>query len=606
MIFYFFKFYFPFLFIFFRLNAEHSEHITAVNTIQLVKKQLEASQEALAVSRANLLNSNENYEKRIIDIVKNEDKNEKNMKNIVDDLKTALEGSKSALSVQLAATNFAEKNNLKIHSDLLVLKNQNDDLININKNNEILKIQFISLKNEIIELNDKIQNQIKDIVGRDDKIQQQIIVIDEIKRLFESEKNENLQKEQMLVALHRSSDLELESRIRTHRQAMIVKEHDYEFNLESAKRILQQQIIDHENETKQLLWVEKQEKEEAIMINDKLCHDEINKLKIQYEKELNDIKNLNEKNIIELNDNFEKNLSDSRKKSEVHLETLQKEFFGTQEKEKNQKELELKFLTEIIEEKNNLLATERLQYEQTIKEYQNKIDFSEEKLFIFQSEREKQLELRSQFCDEKLVHDYEDLVREKEILEQKFMVSVKDGQTLGYVNSEICKAYVTCCDVMKEWDESMSVLVEGVRSTSSSGNGIGNGSGSSGSNHNNGSNNGSSGYSYSATQIIEESMGRTSTNNNYRDPGSTFQDRPLVFNNSYHTPGPGTFPGPGPGPGRGLGPFVQSSGTNTNGGLYTTTTTTESKLLVFRCLYFFTCTFLYALLLIVFLSSCFK
>ena len=488
--------------------------------IESTRTQLESTENDQIISKINYQKSCADYEEKLIISDEMNMKMNKSLiflKNENNNLNNGLSSAKKLLHDN--QNDLIEKNT-EIRRNELDLNNQKNTIekLNIsNKENEKYKELFDSLKIENLILNNdyenlflKLQQNEEEKLKAEAKSNNTILLLDELKRI-------ETEKAQIIITTERKNEEDL-----------IKKDEKNDLDKNIIKQSYQLEIFNLKSNFNDTIQLLKHENNKELINKDEIRLDETNNTKILYESKLADLKTSKDKELNDLHEIYEHKFLIIENQHDNHVITLKEKFTVLAEKEKLEKNDYIQLLQNQI---NDLKLNNEAQFDLDKKSIekektvlQKKLIVLEEKVLIYQLEREKQVDITTKYCDEKLMLEYEELFEALEILEKKFKISQNDIQNYVFLNNEFSKVFISCCDAMKYFDDTLFVLVEGTRTDASDKNQI---------------------NDVSASQIIEEVMmlgmsesggGRAFRGVNQRDSVSTFHTQHPSLIPSYHTP----------------------------------------------------------------------
>lgn len=397
--------------------------------------------------------------------MKNEEKNIFLLKSQVDGVNTSFEGCKNALREQQKISKEMEIELIKftIENNTLKVKLENTD--HLGKDNGKLKSKIILFKIENLELNNTVKSLTAEVAHRDESIVRLTHDNEEGMRLLVDARKEVNDVNQYNTSLKLLNIQNRESSEEANKLLITVKSNQYEGEIDTLKNTIQQDLIKSEHETQRIIWELKQNHDKEINNNEMIKTNEINEIKKNYELQINTIKNTNKKDFEDLQRVTDKEMSSKESNNEIRIQNMQENFHRIFENEKIEKDFELKKMEENFSslkiENEQLLISEKMKNERDLQSITDKYNNCEEKLQIVLRERERQVEITTQYCDEKLTHECQDLLRIQENIEQQLIHTQKEVISNQFINNELIKVFISCCDAMCEWEEELSGIVEG-------------------------------------------------------------------------------------------------------------------------------------------------
>ena len=454
------------LYIFSCRILEKNEELQALNiTAKTDRNLITSSERELAVTRTDLQRTTEGYERKLNDILQNEERNVGILRAQIDSLHSSLEGCKNALSDQQKITRGTENELIKMTIEYNTQKIKNENVENITKDNEKLKSKLMINKIENIELHSTIKLLTTDISHRDDSNVRTTLENQDMTRLLLEARKENENIICDLQVLKSSNMQNIEKIEEEHERIIKITTQQHAVAMDNMKKEFQQDILTLQNDSQKLIWSVKQENEKLINNNEKLKIEEINDLKTKYELQINTMNNQNNKDLETMQRTTDNEISNIKSHYEDHINNLQNKFETIQLNDKLERDSEFKIFenkfSALKVETETIFLSDKLENERALSILQEKYVNSEDKYRVLLGEREKQSELTAQYCDEKLTNECNDLLRIQESLELQLITSNQSISTLQFINNELIKVFISCCDAMSEWEEDISDLVEG-------------------------------------------------------------------------------------------------------------------------------------------------
>ena len=457
-----------------RLSIAAEEALAVTKTLESTRKQLDTILKDQTKLKLNFHETCESYEKKIkyfVEKILKLDQNLIILKDKNEELNAAVENLK---------TNSKNLQNILVEKDIEIRRNETRQrgLKSQINNFEILKFENSKLK-EFSE-SSKIKNSVVEEEIRNVKIElkkheEDKIILksncdENMKLLKESKRNEE-KKDQQISFLEKRR--EEENQLNDEKlQFLITKlEQEHKFEKENLDRSLQQENLTLKNDLNQVIFSLEKNHETEILKTSRIRNDEIEKIKTQHESQLHSSEILKNKEINELRTDSENRLLNFKIQYDSQVSVLNEKLDKMQEKEIIDKMISIELMQEKINQlrsdMNEKFNIDKNNTDIELKDIKNKLIIAEEKLVMCQLEKDKELEITTKYCDEKLFSEYEELLEALEMLENKFKTAQNEIQYSVFLNNEFSKNFISCCDAMNQFDNDLSVLVEGGRTGAS-------------------------------------------------------------------------------------------------------------------------------------------
>ena len=165
-------------------------------------------------------------------------------------------------------------------------------------------------------------------------------------------------------------------------------------------------------------------------------------------------------------------LSKNRSQSEINTihndykiqkTNMEKKYDDDKAKEKNRNERQIEEiqskLVALQLSQNMEMASHRQDYENKIKEIQEKLKVSKDEILNLQNENNRQMELASNVKIGQQCRDNVELKSVVQILENEVGNLQNEITISGYLNQEISDVFLSCCDAMCEWDATLNIIL---------------------------------------------------------------------------------------------------------------------------------------------------